>query len=105
MLRSLKLPTDLDTVFFIDGVIQSKVYNKHYLVEKHFSISIKPVRSRDGSLVFNAINVFCLYFGSCAIKNFIIIIIKTEQKYIKNRRGVSGTKQKNSTSLFLPWMF
>jgi hypothetical protein len=32
------------------------VYNMHNIIEKHFSISITPVRSRGGSLIMNIID-------------------------------------------------
>jgi hypothetical protein len=44
-------------------VIQAEdlcVYNMHNIVEKRFSISIAPVRSQGGSLVFNKIIDFVL---------------------------------------------
>jgi hypothetical protein len=47
-------PTDLDSVFLIDRVIKEEglcVYNMFNIVKKHFSISVKLVRSRGGSLV------------------------------------------------------
>jgi hypothetical protein len=50
MLRSLNYLPEFDMVFLIDKVIQEQgllyVYNMHNMVEKHFSISIAPVRSR-----------------------------------------------------------
>jgi hypothetical protein len=52
MLRSLKLPNGFWWDFWIDTAIQTEglyVYDMHK-VEKHFSISIAPVRSRSGSL-------------------------------------------------------
>jgi hypothetical protein len=45
---------DLNAVFFnryTDSGGDLYVNNKHNIVEKHFSMSIVPVRSRDGSLV------------------------------------------------------
>jgi hypothetical protein len=47
--------------FLIHRVIEDGlcVYNIHYTVEKHFSISIAPVRIRGGSLVTNISNVSC----------------------------------------------
>jgi hypothetical protein len=46
-------------IYLTDRVFQEKglyVYNMHYIVEKHFSISIPPVRSRGGSLASMNIN-------------------------------------------------
>jgi hypothetical protein len=50
---------DCDGLLLIYGVIQEEglyVYIMHDIVEKHFSISIAPMRSRGGSLVINKIN-------------------------------------------------
>jgi hypothetical protein len=47
---------DIDGVFLIDRVIHKEDLNAHNMyniVERHFSISITPVRSRGGSLVIN----------------------------------------------------
>jgi hypothetical protein len=38
----------IDRVILVDGLY---VYNMHNIVEKHFRISISPVRSQGGSLV------------------------------------------------------
>jgi hypothetical protein len=54
-------PTDYDAIFFINKVIQEEglyVCNMHNIVEKHFTISIAPVRSRGGSTVFNNKDLF-----------------------------------------------
>jgi hypothetical protein len=55
MLRSLKL-LDIDVDFLIFRAIQEEdlyVYNIYNIIEKHFIISIAPVRSRGGSLGYN----------------------------------------------------
>jgi hypothetical protein len=47
-------PTDFDAVFIIARVTQGGgvyAYNMHNIVGIHLSISLAPVRSRDGSLV------------------------------------------------------
>jgi hypothetical protein len=45
-----------------EQVVQEKgfyVYNMHIIVEKNFSISMAPVRSRGGSLVYFVKEVLC----------------------------------------------
>jgi hypothetical protein len=57
---------DFDAGFLINRVIKEEdlyVYNMHNKVEKHFSVSIAPVRSRDDSLVYFQIEYF--NNGSC----------------------------------------
>jgi hypothetical protein len=78
-LRSLKLVNGFWCGFFIrwsDLRGRFIVYNTHNIVEKHFSISIAPVRSRSESLLlFNA-------------KKIIMVIIKStlkSDKMIANR--------------------
>jgi hypothetical protein len=54
LLRPLKLSKDFDVVF--NRVLQQEglfVYNMDNGVQKHFIISIAPVRSRGGTLVKN----------------------------------------------------
>jgi hypothetical protein len=54
-------------VFLIYSVIQKEGFYVHHIVEKHFGITIAPVRSRGGSLVINIAKVQCIVLKRIAI--------------------------------------
>jgi hypothetical protein len=65
--------------FLIDTMIQEQglyAYNIHNIVEKHFSISITPVRNRGGSLVLLYLNNFIPYGSTCRL--FIVLLVFKE---------------------------